>query len=75
MLNPLTRQVGFTGRHMNLAAALEPITNKGEIFSTDHFAVLAASTATPNFFCEYIGQRSLPGDPVGVKVYRVVEAE
>lgn len=75
MFNPLIHRVGFTGRHMNLAAALEPIANKGEIFSTDHFAVLAATSAAPNFFCEYIGQRSLPGDPAGVKVYRLVEAE
>jgi class 3 adenylate cyclase len=75
LFNPLIKQVGFTGRHMNLAAALEPITNKGEIFTTEHFAVLAVSGVTTSFFCEYIGQRSLPGESIGMKVYRLIEAE
>lgn len=75
MFNPMIHHVGFSGWHMNLAAALEPITSKGEIFCTEHFAVLATTSATTNFFCEYIGQRSLPADPVGLKVYRLIEAE
>lgn len=75
LFNPLIHQVVFAGRHMNLAAALEPITNKGEIFTTEHFAVLAATTAATNFFCEYMGQRSLAADLVGVRVYRLIEAE
>jgi hypothetical protein len=75
MFNPMIHRVGFSGWHMNLAAALEPITSKGEIFCTEHFAVLATTSTTTNFFCEYIGQRSLPADPVGLKVYRLIEAE
>jgi len=74
MFNPLINHVVFVGGHMNLAAALESITNKGEIFSTEHYAVLAATSST-NYFCEYIGQRSLPTDPIGMKVYRLIEAE
>jgi class 3 adenylate cyclase len=75
MFNPLVRQVAFTGRHMNLAAALEPITSKGEIFTTEHFAVLASTGALPSFFCEYIGQRTLPADAGAVRVYRLIQAE
>jgi pilus assembly protein FimV len=75
MFNPLTRNVAFTGRHMNLAAVLEAITRKGEIFTTETFAFLASTGALPGFFCEYIGQRSLPKDAGEVKVYRLIEAE
>lgn len=74
MFNPLINHVVFVGGHMNLAAALESITNKGQIFSTEHYAFLAARSST-NYFCEYIGQRSLPTDPIGMKVYRLIEAE
>ena len=75
MFNPLVRQITFTGRHMNLAASLEPTTNKGEILATEYFAVLASTHANPSFFCEYIGQRTLPGDAGAVRVYRLIQAE
>jgi class 3 adenylate cyclase/tetratricopeptide (TPR) repeat protein len=75
MYNPLIRQIGFAGRHLNLAAALEQITKKGEIFTTEHFAVLASTSVLSDFFCEYVGQRSLPADAIGIKVYRIIEAE
>jgi class 3 adenylate cyclase len=75
MFNPLIRQTAFTGRHMNLAAALEPTANKGQILATEHFAVLASTDAAPSFFCEYIGQRTLPGDAGSARVYRVLQAE
>jgi class 3 adenylate cyclase len=75
MLNPLTRQIAFTGRQMNLAATLQSITAKGEIFTTEPFAVLTSTGALPGFFCEYLGQRSLPKDAGEVKVYRLLEAE
>jgi class 3 adenylate cyclase/tetratricopeptide (TPR) repeat protein len=75
MFNPLVRHIAFTGRHMNLAAALETTTKKGEIFTTEHFAVLASTSAHPSFFCEYIGQRTLPADAGAVRVYRLIQAE
>ena len=75
MFNPLVRHIAFTGRHMNLAAALEPTTSKGEILTTEHFAILAATSAIPSFFCEYIGQRTLPQDAGVVRVYRLIQAE
>jgi len=59
----------------NLAAALEPTTSKGEILTTEHFAILAATSAIPSFFCEYIGQRTLPQDAGVVRVYRLIQAE
>ena len=75
MFNPLVRHIAFSGRHMNLAAALEPTTSKGEILTTEHFAILAATSAIPSFFCEYIGQRTLPQDAGVVRVYRLIQAE
>jgi class 3 adenylate cyclase/tetratricopeptide (TPR) repeat protein len=75
MFNPLVCNMAFTGRHMNLAASLEPTTNKGEILATEYFAVLASTGAVPSFFCEYIGQRTLPADAGAVRVYRVIRAE
>jgi class 3 adenylate cyclase len=75
MFNPLVRNVAFSGRHMNLAAALEPTTSKGEILTTEHFAIFAATSAIPRFFCEYIGQRTLPQEAGVVRVYRLIHAE
>ncbi len=75
MFNPLVRHIAFSGRHMNLAAALEPTTSKGEILATEHFAILAATSAIPSFFCEYIGQRTLAQDAGMVRVYRLIQAE
>jgi len=75
MFNPLIRHIAFAGRHMNLAAALEPITKKGEIFTTEHFAVLASTSVLLDFFCEYLGQRTLPKDAGETKVYRLIENE
>jgi class 3 adenylate cyclase/tetratricopeptide (TPR) repeat protein len=75
MFNPLTRQISLTGRPVDLAARLEPITKKGEIFTTEAFAVLASTGALPGFFCEYIGYRNLPKIAGDTKVYRLIEAE
>jgi class 3 adenylate cyclase len=75
LFNPLVQHIAFTGRHMNLAAALESTTNKGEIFATEHFAILASTGALPSFFCDYIGQRTLPADTGAVRVYRLIQAE
>jgi tetratricopeptide (TPR) repeat protein len=75
MFNPLTRQTAFTGRNVDLAGWLESVTQKGEILTTEAFAVLAATGAPTDFFCEYIGSRSLPKVPAGVKLYRLIKAE
>lgn len=75
MLNPLTRQMAFTGGHVDIAARLEPITKKGEIFTTEAFAVLASADALLGFFCEYIGYRNLPKVASEMKVYRLIKAE
>jgi hypothetical protein len=75
MFNPLTRQVGFTGRNVDLAGWLESVNQKGEILTTEAFAVLATVCAPTDFFCEYIGSRSMPRIPAGVKLYRLIKAE
>ncbi len=75
MLNPLTGQIAFAGRNVDLAGWLESVTRKGEILTTEAFSVLATTVAPTDFFCEYIGIRSLPKVPAGVKLYRLIKAE
>ncbi|HZC35431.1 MAG TPA: hypothetical protein VE242_07445, partial [Chthoniobacterales bacterium] len=53
LLNPLTHQMTFIGGHVDLVASLEPITKKGQIFTTEAFAVLASADVLSGFFCEY----------------------
>jgi hypothetical protein len=75
MFNPLIRQIAFTGRNVDLAGWLQSVTQKGEILTTEAFAVLGTTGAPTDFFCEYIGSRSLPRVPAGVKLYRLIKAE
>jgi tetratricopeptide (TPR) repeat protein/class 3 adenylate cyclase len=75
LLNPLTHQTTFIGGHVDFAASLEPITKKGQIFTTEAFAVLASADALSGFFCEYIGYRNLPKVPSEMKVYRLIRTE
>ncbi len=60
---------------MNLAAALEPTTSKGEILATEHFAILAATSAIPSFFVNISVSETLPQDAGVVRVYRLIQAE
>jgi tetratricopeptide (TPR) repeat protein len=75
MFNPLIRQIAFIGRNVDLAGWLQSVTQKGEILTTEAFAVLGTTGAPTDFFCEYIGSRSLPRVPAGVKLYRLIKAE
>src|SRR5262249_45183311 len=75
ILNPLTRQICFTGRNVDLAGYLESVTQKGEILTTEAFSILATVDAPADFFCEYMGGRSLPNAPAGVKLFRLIKAE
>jgi tetratricopeptide (TPR) repeat protein len=76
MFNPLTRQISFTGRNIDVVERLQSVlTNQGEILTTEAFAVLTAPGAPIDFFCEYLGNRSLPKVPGGMKLYRLIKAE
>lgn len=86
--NPVVRQLGFTGVHVNRAARIEPVTAHGEVFASEEFAAFSAlrteirrqgisSGAPPEnsqgFVCEYAGSMPLAkGYPGRFRIYRVL---
>lgn len=79
--NPVVRQIGFTGAHVNRAARLEPVTAIGEVYGTEEFAAMLEidrclrknkGTSPEPVVCAYVGTMQLAkGYPGGYRVYRV----
>ena len=83
--NPVVRQLGYTGGHVNRAARIEPIANHGEVFASEEFAALAelgreiqrhtggADGVREGFVCDYAGSMQLAKSyPGRHRIYRVV---
>jgi class 3 adenylate cyclase len=84
--NPILRQLGFTGSHVNRAARIEPIAGPGEIYASEEFAAMAELGAKigcvdpdqdraggHQFVCEYAGTMSLAKSyPGRLRIYRVI---
>lgn len=84
--NPVVRQLGFTGTHVNRAARIEPVAKPGEVFASEEFAALAEIGAEIrrqqgdhcrpghlDFVCEYAGSMALAkGYPGLFRIYRVI---
>jgi class 3 adenylate cyclase len=83
--NPVVRQLGYTGGHVNRAARIEPIAGHGEVFASEEFAALAElgreiqrhTGATmvdrESFVCDYAGSMQLAKSyPGRHRIYRVV---
>lgn len=60
-VDPLTRTATFEGAHINYAARIEPVTPGNQVYASEAFAALAASSPQPceDFLCEYVGRTSL----------------
>jgi class 3 adenylate cyclase len=55
-LNPVTRQFSITGSHVTRAARIEPVTAKGQVFTSQEFAALCEVQNVPGLVFEYLGQ-------------------
>lgn len=61
----------YFGTHVNLGAWLEPVTQPGEVWSTQAFATLAAADQVTEFSCEYRGLTPLAKNAGVVPAYRL----
>jgi len=59
-LCPFTKQLSYTGHHVNHAARIEAITVDGEVYASLGFAALASEEFINDFHCEYAGLVALP---------------
>ena len=59
-VDPVIRQITFTGRHVNHAARIEPMVEAGEIFATEAFVafveIARSHGETIGFHADYLGQ-------------------
>lgn len=72
--DPIINQSCFMGRHINLAARIEPIAEEGQIFVSEEFAALAAAAGVQDFRCEYQGTASLPKGAGRIPMYLLTSA-
>jgi class 3 adenylate cyclase len=85
--NPILRQLGFTGSHVNRAARIEPVAASGEVYASEEFAAMAELGAQikrrrkdsgsaedyDGFVCEYAGRMPLAKNfPGRHRIYRVI---
>lgn len=70
-INPITKQLDFTGTHVSRAARIEPITPPGEVFASQAFAAISEATGEKDFACDYVGQTSLAKKYGVFPTYRV----
>ena len=54
-LCPFTKQLSYTGHHVNHAARIESITLEGEVYASLAFTALASEEHIADFHCEYAG--------------------
>jgi class 3 adenylate cyclase len=54
--DPVTGKRTYGGTHVSRAARIEPITPRGQVYSSEAFAALAAARGSKHFVCDYVGQ-------------------
>jgi class 3 adenylate cyclase len=55
-VDPITKQLNYTGTHVSRAARLEPKTPPGEVYASQAFAALCAEQRVNDFTCDYVKQ-------------------
>jgi class 3 adenylate cyclase len=81
--NPILREIGYTGSHVNRAARIEPIAKPGEVYASEEFAAMselgkeiarrAGKQLSDAFVCEYAGSKALAkGYPGLFRIYRLI---
>jgi len=83
IIDPITRQFTFTGRHVTLAARLEPITPANEIYATETYAALSAfekgnpsqTNRWQGIHAQLVGTRKLAKEYGEQNVYRIYRSD
>ncbi len=70
-VDPVIRQITFTGSHVSHAARIEPKVERNEVYSSEAFAALAAAEGLEDFACDYLGEIELPKNYGRYPMYRV----
>lgn len=55
-VDPITRQVSWSGKQVTRAARMEPITPPGSVYASREFAAIAAAQNVSDFRCEPVGR-------------------
>ena len=55
ILDPVTRNKGFTGTHVSRAARIEPVTPPGYVYCSESHASLVALENNDSYHCEFVG--------------------
>lgn len=59
ILDPVTNRTVYNGANVSRAARIEPVTPPGEVFASQHFAMMAHYEGARGFRCEYVGNMPL----------------
>jgi len=70
-IDPIIDLQNYTGAHVSRAARIEPITPPGLVYSSQHFAAMAAAQGVEGFVCEYVGVVALAKKYGDFPVYHV----
>ena len=62
----------YFGRHVNLAARIEPATEVNCVYTSEQFAAILALEADHNYYCEYVGLTTLPKDSGELPLYHLM---
>lgn len=71
LVDPITRRISFTGRHVSQAARLEPVTEPGEVFCSEAFAALSWTSRSAEYKCEFVGNKILAKDYGRLRIFRL----
>jgi class 3 adenylate cyclase len=70
----ITKNDTFMGKHINLAARIEPIAQEGHVYVSGEFAAIAALEGGDEFLFDYVGQQPLPKKAGVIPVFRLIAA-
>ena len=70
-MDPITKRDRFLGKHISIAARIEPIVRPGRVYASQAFACLAAEAQVEDFVCRYVGLKALPKNAGTIPIYRV----
>lgn len=54
--DPITGRPGYFGSHVGRTARIEPITEPGQVYTSEQFAALAECCGINEFQCDYVGR-------------------
>ena len=64
-------RANFFGRHVNMAARIEPVTEVNCVYASEQFAAKLAIEPNHPFVCEYLGLTELPKSAGAIPLYQL----